>query len=102
VNETVDAAIRQGAVVATRRLATRKNPLAAVAQVEPGQVEAEAHSPRVLDAALADVVEVVARQRMRMGRRACSRHDAETIRRVFELLRGLMAEASADTNPSFP
>ena len=56
---------------------------------------------RELDAALADAVEMVARQRARLGRRTCSRHDGETIRRIFELLRGLMAESAADADPSF-
>ena len=66
----------------------------ALAAPDPAKAEAEAQRQRDLDAALADAVEVVARQRQRLGRRACSRHDGETIRKMFELLRGLMAETS--------
>ncbi|HEY1431849.1 MAG TPA: hypothetical protein VGF39_09515 [Stellaceae bacterium] len=46
------------------------------------------------DAALADAVEAVARQRARLSRKICSRHDAETIRRIHELLRGMLAETA--------
>ena len=57
---------------------------------------------RLLDAALADAIEMVARHRMRLGRRVCSRPDGTATRKIFELLRG-MADASGgvDSDPSF-
>lgn len=55
---------------------------------------------RDLDAALADSIEVVSRHRARLSRKVCSRHDGETVRRVFELLRGML-ETGADGDPSF-
>ena len=55
---------------------------------------------RDLDGALADAIEVVARQRARLKRRVCSRHDGETTRRVYELLRGML-ESGADDDASF-
>ena len=61
---------------------------------------AETQRQRDLDAALADAIEVVARHRARLGRRICSRHDGEQVRRIFELLRGLM-DAGGDADPSF-
>jgi hypothetical protein len=65
------------------------------------EVEAAAQRVRDLDAALADAIEVVARHRSRLGRRVCSRHDGEAVRRVFETLRGLLTEGGADADPSF-
>jgi hypothetical protein len=53
-----------------------------------------------LDAALADAIEIVSRHRARLGRKVCSRHDGETVRRVFELLRGML-ETGAEADPSF-
>jgi hypothetical protein len=61
---------------------------------------AEAERQRELDAALADAVEVVARQRQRLGRRTCSTHDGAAVRRVFELLRGMLP-VSGDADPGF-
>jgi len=72
----------------------------AIAAPDAGKAEAEAQRQRDLDAALADSIEVVARQRARLGRRICSRHDGEQVRRIFELLRGLM-DAGADQDASF-
>jgi len=53
------------------------------------KAEAEAQRQRDLDAALADTIEAVARHRARLGRKTCSTHDGATIRKIFELLRGL-------------
>lgn len=61
---------------------------------------AEMERQRDLDAALADAIEIVARHRARSGRKVCSRHDGETVRKVFELLRGML-ESGADNDPSF-
>ena len=57
---------------------------------------------RLLDAALADAIETVARHRNRLGRRVCSMPDGRVTRKIFELLRG-MADASGgvDNDPSF-
>ena len=64
------------------------------------KAEAEAARQRDLDAALADAIEVVARHRVRLGRRTCSVHDGQTVRRVFELLRGVLP-ISGDADPGF-
>jgi hypothetical protein len=53
------------------------------------KAEAEAQRQRDQDAALADTIEVVSRHRARLGRKTCSVHDGATIRKIFELLRGL-------------
>ena len=53
------------------------------------KADAEAQRQHSLDAALADVVEMVARHRARIGRKTCSQHDGATIRKIFDLLRGL-------------
>jgi hypothetical protein len=53
------------------------------------KAEAEAQRQRDLDAALADAIEAVSRHRARLGRKTCSAHDGATIRKIFELLRGL-------------
>ena len=62
----------------------------------------EEERERLLDAALADAIEMTSRHRMRLGRRVCSRPDATTTRKIFELLRS-MADASGgvDNDPSF-
>jgi hypothetical protein len=62
----------------------------------------EEERQRLADAALGDVVEMVARHRQRLGRRVCSISDAKVIRMAHELLRG-MADASGgvDGDPSF-
>jgi hypothetical protein len=66
---------------------------------EPSEEE---ERERLLDAAFADAIEMVNRHRNRLGRRVCSRPDATTTRKIFELLRG-MADASGgvDNDPSF-
>jgi hypothetical protein len=65
------------------------------------QREREEERQRDLDAALADAIEVVARHRLRVGRRVCSRKDGETIRRIHELLRAMTADSGADADASF-
>ena len=62
----------------------------------------EEERERLLDAALADAIETVARHRNRLGRRVCSMPDGRVTRKIFELLRG-MADASGgvDNDPSF-
>ena len=62
----------------------------------------EEERQRHLDAALADAIEVVSRNRMRLGRRVCSRPDATITRQVYELLRGMAGpDGGADNDPSF-
>jgi hypothetical protein len=62
----------------------------------------EEERERLLDAALADAIEMVARHRMRLGRRVCSRPDGTLTRRIFELLRGMAGpDGGADNDPSF-
>jgi hypothetical protein len=56
---------------------------------------------RNLDAAMADIVEVVKRHRTRMGRRICSPSDGRVIRQLFGVLRSMSSEASADADPSW-
>jgi hypothetical protein len=51
--------------------------------------EAAEQRQRDQDAALADAIETVARHRARLGRKTFSPHDGATVRKVFELLRGL-------------
>lgn len=58
-------------------------------EAERQKADAEAQRQHGLDAALADVVEMVARHRARIGRKTCSQHDGATIRKIFDLLRGL-------------
>jgi len=54
------------------------------------KAELEAQRQGDFDAALADVVELVSRHRTRLGRKTCSQHDGATIRKIFDLVRGLM------------
>ena len=57
---------------------------------------------RTLDAAFGDVMEIVNRHRLRLGRRVCSSSDARVTRQVFELLRGMAGpDGGADNDPSF-
>ena len=65
-------------------------------------VDAEAERQLLLDAALADAIETVARHRMRLGRRVCSRPDGTVTRQVFELLLSMAGpDGGADGDPSF-
>ena len=61
------------------------------AQAEARQkAEAEAQRQRDQDAALADAIETVARHRARLGRKTCTAQDGAAVRKVYELLRGLV------------
>ena len=62
----------------------------------------EEERERLLDAALADAIETVARHRLRLGRRVCSRPDGTVTRKIFELLRGMAGvDGGTDNDPSF-
>lgn len=62
----------------------------------------EEERERLQDAAFADAIEMVNRHRLRLGRRVCSRPDATTTRKIFELLRAMAgADGGADGDPSF-
>ena len=62
----------------------------------------EEERERLLDAALADAIETVARHRNRLGRRVCSMPDGRVTRKIFELLRGMAdAAGGCDSDPSF-
>jgi uncharacterized membrane protein len=77
---------------------------AALAMPQPRRFEPseEEERQRLLDAALGDVVEIVNRHRMRLGRRTCSSSDAKIIRQIHELLRGMAgADGGNDSDPSF-
>ena len=81
----------------------REAVMAALAHDDARQVEhaneLAIQRQRDLDAALADAIEIVARQRARLGRRVCNRLDGELVRTVFETLRRVQAETS---DPGFP
>jgi hypothetical protein len=62
----------------------------------------EEERQRLLDAALADAIEMVARHRMRLGRRVCSRPDGTATRMIYELLRAMAGvDGGSDNDPSF-
>ena|ERR1700733_8813682 len=62
----------------------------------------EEERERLLDAALADAIETVARHRNRLGRRVCSMPDGRVTRKIFELLRGMAGpDGGTDNDPSF-
>lgn len=63
---------------------------------EPSEEE---ERQRLLDAALADAIEAVARHRARVGRRTCIQADGKAVRLIFETLRGMQVETS---DPGFP
>jgi hypothetical protein len=66
---------------------------------EPNEEE---ERQRLLDAALADAIEMVNRHRSRLGRRVCSRPDGTVTRLIYEHLRGMAgADGGADSDPSF-
>lgn len=57
---------------------------------------------RILDAALADAIEMANRHRLRLGRRVCSRPDGTITRKIFELLRSMAGpDGGCDSDPSF-
>ena len=67
-------------------------------RLEPTEEERQ----RLLDAALADASNVMERHRDRLGRRVTSRHDAMTMRQIYELLRSMAgADGGADNDASF-
>lgn len=77
---------------------------AAPAPAQPRRFEPteEEERERLLDAALADAIEMVARHRNRVGRRVCSRPDGTITRKIFELLRSMAgADGGVDNDPSF-
>jgi hypothetical protein len=79
-------------------------PPPAPAQPQPRRFEPteEEERERLLDAALADAIETVARHRNRLGRRVCSRPDGTVTRKIFELLRGMAGpDGGTDNDPSF-
>jgi hypothetical protein len=62
----------------------------------------EEERQRLLDAALADAIEMVNRHRNRLGRRVCSRPDGTVTRQIYELLRSMAgADGGNDSDPSF-
>jgi hypothetical protein len=63
--------------------------------------EALEQDERNLDAAMADVVELLRRHRTRLGRRVCSTPDGKMVRQIFGLLRSMSADVSADNDPSW-
>jgi cell division septum initiation protein DivIVA len=74
----------------------------ALAMVETPKADAEAERQRLLDAALADASNVMERHRDRLGRRVTSRHDATTMRQIYELLRSMAGtDGGSDADPSF-
>jgi hypothetical protein len=96
IDELEDAADALGRQAVAVALAEPEKP---PKRFEPSEEE---ERQRLLDGALADAIETVARHRMRLGRRVCSRPDATITRQVYELLRG-MADATGgnDSDPSF-
>jgi hypothetical protein len=96
IDELEDAADALGRQAVAVALAEPEKP---PKRFEPSEEE---ERQRLLDGALADAIETVARHRMRLGRRVCSRPDATVTRQVYELLRG-MADATGgnDNDPSF-
>jgi hypothetical protein len=78
--------------------------VAIAAEVEPPAAPREdpEQRQRMFDAALGDVVEIVNRHRLRLGRRVCSSSDAKIIRQVHELLRSMAGpDGGADQDASF-
>jgi hypothetical protein len=72
---------------------------AAPKRFEPTEEE---ERQRLLDAALADAIEMVSRHRMRLGRRVCSRPDGTATRMIYELLRGMAGvDGGSDNDASF-
>jgi hypothetical protein len=94
--------IGQAIAVALEEHEERPTPPAPAPQPRRFEPTEEEERERLLDAALADAIEMTSRHRNRLGRRVCSRPDATTTRKIFELLRS-MADASGgvDNDPSF-
>lgn len=90
--EEVEAAIMQQVTVITDEATlARKKKMA----------EEEVEYQRLLDAAMADAIEIVARQRTRLGRRVCSRPDGAVVRQMFDLLKNMSSEIGAENDPAF-
>lgn len=68
--------------------------VAIAAQVVEASVHDDEERQRMLDAALADAIEAVARHRGRLGRRVCNKADGKAVRLIFETLRGMQSETS--------
>jgi hypothetical protein len=93
IEEAADALGRQAVAVALAE------PAPSPKRYEPTDEE---ERQRLLDAALADAIEMVNRHRMRLGRRVCSRPDGSVTRQVYELLRSMSGpDGGADNDPSF-
>lgn len=97
--EAIAVAIGREAVEDALGEAPPPVPATAPERYKPSEEE---ERERLQDAAFADAIEMVNRQRMRLGRRVCSRPDATTTRKIFELLRAMAgADGGADGDPSF-
>jgi hypothetical protein len=83
--EEIGAAAMQTALSVRPQAPSREDEAAREKQL----ADAAEQRQRDQDAALADAIETVSRHRARLGRKTCSAHDGATIRKVFELLRGL-------------
>lgn len=102
-NDTIDAASERAVALALAEIPDRPDPAPRhpVRLSVVDQLMGEADKERALDEMMADVVEVVRRQRARLGRKVCSPHDGKTIRQITALLRAMSADISADNDPSF-
>ena len=78
---------------------------AAIASPLPRRFEPteEEERQRLLDAALADAIEIVSRHRVRIGRRVCMHgRMAKIMRQIIEMLRGMAGtDGGADNDPGF-
>ena len=99
VEELEDAAVELGRQAVAVAIAEPERPPAPARRFEASE---EDERQRLLDAALADAIEMVSRHRMRLGRRVCSRPDGTITRQVYELLRSMVGpDGGADNDPSF-
>ena len=88
---------RQAIITALAEVAAAETP--PPRRYEPNEEE---ERQRLLDAALADAIEMVNRHRNRLGRRVCSRPDGTVTRQIYELLRSMAgADGGNDSDPSF-
>jgi hypothetical protein len=102
LEEALLAAEELGRQAVAIALQEPEKPPAQQAQPKRYEPTEEEERQRLLDAALADAIEMVARQRMRLGRRVCSRPDGTITRQVYELLRSMVGpDGGADNDPSF-
>ena len=99
VDEVASEVGRQAIATALAEVDAAEPPTPQPRRFEPTEEE---ERQRLLDAALADAIETVARHRMRLGRRVCSRPDGTITRQVYELLRSMVGpDGGADNDPSF-